>query len=175
MGISAVISSSIAVRAFASYTQNDNTLLVVNEIVDVGDSSERNFEMKVEGKIVTSGIYKERVNNIVTLDLIANLPEISLETKQHLEEWKDFLLWRREIIHKGFKGLRVVKVSYNEKHILVYVVADEKDMDKFRQFLRQDLAIFPLEYSSDPWRLVKSEMKRTVRGEPLGEFRRFTY
>ena len=96
------------------------------------------------------------IQNVLTPQLVEELPKISVLANERLEEWRKFLDFKKELIRQKSVGLRYLTINYDEqKHIfkLLAIANSQQDFELVRRALaRKDLQLFDLNTSTDPWK-----------------------
>lgn len=151
-----------------------NKVLIIDRIIEVSDSEQRNFEVEVNARPFYSeeNVYRINRENVLFDDyFILELPEISMETKANLESWNNYLEWKEQIVKNKLIGLRYIKIDIVDGHYLIYVaVENTEEYKKVRKVLRKnELMLFPLEYSIDKWDFKLNEKKR-IDSFGIGDF-----
>jgi len=109
------------------------------------------------------------VQNILTPQLAQDLPKISVETNNRLQEWRDFLNFKRRLIRQKTAGLRYIHYNLNPNtlHLELLVLADsETKLQEVRRiFTRQNLRLFSLDISSNDWSFALPEDSKDSKGQ----------
>ncbi len=164
--------NSIAIRG---HLASAGTVFVVDRLTDIHDSPPREFETEATVRPFTeeANVYAVRRENVLfTPDFIAELPEISKTTGRHLKQWHEYLEWKRQIVMTKLYGVRYQRLEIVDSELLVYLVFEH--MKAFQYFKRigrrEQLMLYPLDYSTDPWKFRLNERK-FVRGNEIGDFK----
>lgn len=75
-------------------------------------------------------------------------------TEEKLEEWKEYLNWKKELARRQIYGCKYYKVTFDEnrKHLIFWLVfEDEERFQSFRKYLWRDIQVFDNNYSTDKW------------------------
>lgn len=93
--------------------------------------------------------------NVLTEQLANDLPKISVLTNDRLKDWCTFLDFKKRLIKQKTVGLRYLKAKYDmsQEALKVLVIAEnEEELYRcYRTFARQNLQLFDLQVSADPW------------------------
>ena len=185
--------------AFSAYLDEHSSLVVIGywgtrsstpylipESVIISHNSEHptnyEHELECEYQFLGEGEYPSRgIQNVLTPQLVEELPKISVLANERLEEWRKFLGFKKELIRQKSVGLRYLTINYDEqKHIfkLLAIANSQQDFELVRRALaRKDLQLFDLNTSTDPWKFElpsledKRQNKQKVKFE-LGQFKR---
>ena len=133
-------------------------------IITHNDLKAASFEHEIEfvAQQIEDGHYAPSgVQNILTTQLAQGLPKISVETNKRLQDWRDFLNFKRRLIRQKTAGLRYIhyKLNPNTLHLELLVIADSdtKLQEVRRIFTRQSLRLFSLDISSNVWSFALPE------------------
>jgi len=185
--------------AFSAYLDEHSSLVVIGywgtrsatpyfipESVIISHNSEQptnyEHELECEYHFLEDGEYPPRgIQNVLTPQLVEELPKISVLANERLEEWRKFLGFKKELIRQKSVGLRYLTIDYDEqKHIfkLLAIANSQQDFENVRRALsRKDLQLFDLNTSTDPWKFELPSLednrqnKQKVKFE-LGQFKR---
>ena len=155
-----------------------NPVMMINGIVDVARASARPFEREhaVATYASEANVYPayRRRHNLLTPEFLTGLPPISLITRQKLQDWNDYLAWKRRMIEANVAGIRYLRVELTRDGLLCFlaVAESEEAFDRFQKCLRmQELMAFGLGYSRNEWAFEYSQEYRG-RSVGIGDFRR---
>lgn len=145
--------------------------LLVERITDIGSSGGKPFEIEVTA--VPQPASSHRPKNVLTAQLLDKIPEISRHTRHQLEDWKEYLQWRREIIEQELCGLRYISIGSDDKHLKIRaVVQDEAAFLAIEKSLRrEEMLLFPLTYSKHDWQFDYNRDSGFMNPIPLGKMR----
>jgi hypothetical protein len=141
-------------------TGHQAPLFIISNFIEAADLPARPFEREVAAFAVHDSLHAapgtqriQRTNNLLTPQLIADLPPISLETGRQLGEWSDFLEWKQKLIKHRTRGLRYVRREWRGDQIAFSLVGESANaLQKDRQALgREELIAIDLSYSKNPW------------------------
>ncbi|MCB0291461.1 MAG: AAA family ATPase [Calditrichaeota bacterium] len=153
--------------------QHPSPELVIDRVIDIFDAPRRSFELEVSAipLLANNG---ERRDNLFTGRLMLQLPEISKKTREHLQHWKDYLEWKREIVESQLSGLRYFSAEMSGEQLSFRVATEnEAVFETFERSLNRDeLMAFPLRYSSDAWVFNYNRNIRSIPSVALGRFRK---
>ena len=109
-------------------------------------------------------------------DLIDQSVSLTEYTEERLEEWEEYLNWKRELAGRQIEGCKYFKVSVDNEtgNLLFWLVAETKEsFTKFKKFLRRDsIQAFSNQYSTNQWHFDVNIDKNTSKQKntPLGRF-----
>lgn len=135
-------------------------LFRINSFIETANLPARSFEREVTAFAVhdslqfTPGQQRiQRVNNLLTPQLLADLPPITQQTEKQLIEWTEFLRWKESLIRHKARGLRYVSREWRGEHLVFSLIAQSTQaLQKDRKALgRDDLVAFQVGQSKDPW------------------------
>lgn len=123
---------------------------------------------------VVRDLQPPRNNNVLTQELARSLPPISLQTRERLTDWADFLEWKRKLVQEKTRGLRYVQRQWRGDQVVFRVVAESEPWlrETYRGVSRMDVSAFERQVSADAWtfRLDDSTTKgRYPRQTELGQ------
>lgn len=155
-------------------TDKPSPLFLINGFIETGDLPPRSFEREVTAFAVhdslkfTPGQQRiQRVENLLTPQLLADLPPITQETENQLADWTEFLQWKERLIRKKARGLRYISREWSEEQLVFSLVAQSaQDLEiDLKALGRNDLVAFQVEQSSDSWAfgLPEREERRLPR------------
>ncbi|MCV4285122.1 AAA domain-containing protein [Pseudomonas capsici] len=153
-------------------------LFIINNFIEVADLPARPFEREVAGFAVhdslvpVPGVQRiQRNNNLLTPELLEDLPPISLETGRMLGDWTEFLAWKQKLIQHKMRGLRYVGREWRGDQIAFLLIGESASaLQKDRQALgREDLIAVELGYSKNPWVFALPEREERRRLTRLGQ------
>lgn len=141
-------------------TESSSPLFLINSFIETADLPPRSFEREVTAFAVhdtlqsAPGLQRtQRVNNLLTPQLLVDLPPITQQTEQQLTEWTEFLRWKESLIRHKARGLRYISREWRDEQLVFSLVAQSAQaLQKDRKALgRDDLVAFQVEQSKDPW------------------------
>lgn len=155
-------------------TESSSPLFLINGFIETADLPARSFEREVAAFAVhdslqfTPGQQRiQRVNNLLTPQLLADLPPITQQTEKQLTEWTEFLRWKESLIRNKARGLRYISREWRDEQLVFSLVAQSAQaLQKDRKALgRDDLVAFQVEQSKEPWvfGLPEKEERRLPR------------
>lgn len=141
-------------------TEHPSPIFVINGFIETADLPARSFEREVTAFAVhdslqfTQGQPRiQRINNLLTPQLLADLPPITQQTEKQLTEWTEFLRWKESLIRHKARGLRYVSREWRDEQLVFSLIAQSAQvLQKDRKALgRDDLVAFQVGQSKDPW------------------------
>ena len=141
-------------------TESSSPLFLINGFIETADLPARSFEREVTAFAVhdslqfTPGQQRiQRVNNLLTPQLLADLPPITQQTEKQLTEWTEFLRWKESLIRHKARGLRYISRGWRDEQLVFSLVAQSaQTLQKDRKALgRDDLVAFQVGQSKEPW------------------------
>lgn len=153
-------------------------LFIINNFIEVADLPARPFEREIaafavhDSLLPVPGVQRiQRTNNLLTPQLLTDLPPISLETGRKLSEWTDFLAWKQKLIQHKMRGLRYFGREWRGDQIAFFLIGESANaLQKDRQALgREDLIAVELNYSKNPWIFALPEREERRRPTRLGQ------
>lgn len=143
------------------YLPNDITFLfkghiagkvfIVDSVFEVMDTERLDFEVDV---VATPYQSQERIRANFLYDILDNAGSLTEYTGEKLEEWKQYLDWKRELASRQIYGCKYFKIGFDEekKRLNFWLVFDDQDTFKaFRKYLSRDIQVFDNSYSKDEW------------------------
>ena len=152
---------------------------VINEISVIGEyggKKDNELEIKVipYHTNIPEGYRGEYLN-----ELINNSKSIREHLNKNLENWREYLSWREELVKIRLAGIKYFNCYYyyDEKkdlpNIVFHLVSpSKKDFDKIRKYLRREnIKVFDNNYSTNEWKFNFNERNRSLkRAIDLGRF-----
>ena len=143
------------------YIPNDITFLfkghiagkvfIVDSVFEVMDTERLDFEVDV---VATPYQSQERIRANFLYDILDNARSLTEYTGEKLEEWKQYLDWKRELASRQIYGCKYFKIGFDEekKRLNFWLVFDDQGTFKaFRKYLSRDIQVFDNSYSKDEW------------------------
>ena len=143
------------------YIPNDITFLfkghiagkvfIVDSVFEVMDTERLDFEVDV---VATPYQSQERIRANFLYDILDNAGSLTEYTGEKLEEWKQYLDWKRELASRQIYGCKYFKIGFDEekKRLNFWLVFDDQGTFKaFRKYLSRDIQVFDNSYSKDEW------------------------
>lgn len=159
---------------------NRNPSLTVFSFHDGPAGDARDFEVALDVTCrqvarMDPGVRKER--NVLTEDLATALPAISAETAARLQDWGDFLEWKRRLIKANRTAVRFDSRQAGDDHrsVTFRVIGDDEAAltQAIRRLSQSDaLAAFDVSVSEDEWQFQLPSEGREPRGSELGNAKR---
>lgn len=141
-------------------TESPSPLFLINGFVETADLPARSFEREFTAFAVHDSLQSapgqqriQRVNNLLTQQLLADLPPITQQTEKQLTEWTEFLRWKESLIRHKARGLRYISREWRDEKLVFSLISHSAQaMQKDRKALgRDDLVAFQTGQSKDPW------------------------
>jgi hypothetical protein len=141
-------------------TESSSPLFLINGFVETADLPARSFEREFTAFSVHDSLQSapgqqriQRVNNLLTPQLLADLPPITQQTEKQLTEWTEFLRWKESLIRHKARGLRYISREWRDEQLVFSLVAQSAQaLQKDRKALgRDDLVAFQVGQSKEPW------------------------
>lgn len=147
----------------------------VQNFFEVADAPARPYEQSVSVFVYQANPREShvRIRNMLTPELARELPAVAVRTAKQLQNWSDFLTWKRNLILERTRGLRYFRVEWNEDRLVFRVLAENEDSlrESYSAVRQDDATAFSPQVSADPWTFRLSDQdngRRTPRGFPLG-------
>lgn len=150
----------------------------IDRFIETADLPARPFEREFTAFVVHDSLRStqgqqniERVNNLLTPQLLSNLPPITQETGNNLTEWNKFLDWKEELIRNKTCGMRYIRREWRDEQLVFYLVSQRSEsLQKHRKsFGRNDLVVFRVDQSEDPWKFKLPDEGKGYRLPRLGQ------
>lgn len=141
-------------------TESPSPLFRINGFIETADLPARSFEREFTAFAVHDSLQPalgqqriQRVNNLLTPQLLADLPPITQQTEKQLTEWTEFLRWKESLIRHKARGLRYISREWRDEQLVFSLISQNaQTMQKDRKALgRDDLVAFHIGQSKDPW------------------------
>lgn len=123
----------------------------IDSVFEVMDTEQLDFEVNV---VATPYKTPERIGANFLYDILDNAGSLTEYTGEKLEEWKQYLEWKREIASRQIYGCKYFKVGFDEekKKLNFWLVFEGQDAFKaFKKYLSRDIQVFDNNYSKDEW------------------------
>lgn len=150
-------------------------LLTVTAITEMADSHilpyENEFSVLTYTRPENLHPRRLRKNSVLNQAHMEELPLISVTTRQNLQDWKNYLEWKKRITQSRLAGLRYLKVDREGGLLRFLVVAqNEEELSSFkRKAQKQHLMVFGTSYSKDAW-FFSHNPRHQRKGRNLGNF-----
>lgn len=160
----------------ASWKRNyPNPEFRIERVSEISDAACRPFEREIEVFTYRADPHRRlpRNDNVLTQEFIASLPPISQQTERRLENWTDYLEWKRKLVRETARGLRYIEWKTKGKSLLFTVAGqDQKSLQLQSEALRrEDVSAFELSISAHEWNLNLNEKQGRPKSLRLGEAR----
>ncbi|SDH93260.1 AAA domain-containing protein [Vibrio xiamenensis] len=169
--------STVSIRGYWPVRKREPVFIPEDIFTTYNDDSAASYE--VELLATASSLKPERNSrdNVLTPKLAQELPLISVKTADRLQEWLEFLKFKRALVSEKTIGLRYLKFDLNEQDQLEFLVVggSKKELEQANQvFRRKALEAYELSISTDNWQFNISDKKlanRIPRGMELGQLK----
>lgn len=124
---------------------------IVDSVFEVADTERLDFEVDVKA---TPYRTLERIRGNFLYDILDRADSITAYTGEKLEEWKEYLNWKKELASRQIYGCKYYKVEFDEKtkRLHFWLVFENQDVFKaFKKYLSRDIQVFNNDYSDDRW------------------------
>ena len=142
---------------------------IVDSVHEVADIEQLDFEVDV---VATPYANPERIiGGNFLYDILDKAGSLTEYTGEKLEEWKEYLDWKRELAGRQIYGCKYYKVSLDEqkRRLNFWLVFENPDVFKsFKKYLGRDIQVFDNNYSKDKWHFE-------FAGDPNDRRQRFNY
>ncbi len=105
-------------------TESSAPLFLINGFIEAADLPARPFEREITAFAVHDSLQPapgqqriQRVNNVLTPQLLADLPPITQQTEKQLTEWTEFLRWKESLIRRKARGLRYISREWRDEQL----------------------------------------------------------
>ena len=168
--------STICIRGFWGVNQRNPVFIPEDIFTSFNDEHATNYE---ETLTSASSIRPERrcTDNILTRELAAALPAISVKAAERLEAWQEFLTFKKQLFDRKTIGLRYLECTVTPENNLAFLVVSE-DAQLINQaghlFKRKSLEAYELGISQNKWDFTLDANKKSTRipqGEELGQLK----
>ena len=141
-------------------TDHPAPIFQINNFIETANLPARAFEREITAFAVHDSLQFapgqqriQRVNNLLTPQLLADLPPITQQTEKQLTEWTEFLRWKESLIRHKARGLRYISREWRDEQLVFSLIAQSTPaLQKDRKALgRDDLVAFQTGQSKDPW------------------------
>ncbi|MDH1316117.1 AAA domain-containing protein [Shewanella xiamenensis] len=142
-------------------TEVQAPLFSIRNFIETADLPARSFEREITAFAIHDSLQQpppgvrgiQRTNNLLTPQLLAELPPITQQTQTQLAEWSEFLQWKESLIRYKARGLRYIAREWRDDQLVFSLVAQSsQELQKCRKALgRDDLIAFQIGQSKDPW------------------------
>ena len=124
---------------------------IVDSVFEIMDTKLLSFEV---GGVATPYRTPERIRANFLFDILNRANSLTKYTAEKLEEWKEYLAWRRELASRQIYGCKYFKVGFDEekKKLIFWLVFKNQDEFKsFKKYLNRDIQVFDNNYSKNKW------------------------
>lgn len=148
---------------------------IVNSIYDVANTEQLDFEVDV---YATPYENPEMIHSNFLYDILDNTGSLIEYTEERLEEWEEYLNWKKELAKCQIYGCKYYKVAFDDttKRLNFWLVFKDKDaFEAFKKYLGRDIQAFDNNYSKNKWYFdfVGNDKNKNVRfnSVELGRYR----
>lgn len=124
----------------------------VDSVFEVMDTEKLDFEVDVEAIPYRSS---EKIRANFLFGILDNAGSLTEYTGEKLDEWKQYLDWKRELASRQIYGCKYYKVEFDKetKSLNFWLVFEDQDAFKsFKKYLwREDIQVFDNNYSKEYW------------------------
>lgn len=159
-------------------TESSSPLFLVNGFIETADLPARSFEREFTAFAVHDSLQPlpgqqriQRVNNLLTPQLLNDLPPITQQTEKQLSEWTEFLQWKESLVRHKARGLRYISRGWRDEQLIFTLAGQsEQALQEDRKALgRSDLVAFNVGESKEPWVFGLPEREGRRRPTRLGQ------
>ena len=124
---------------------------IVESVFEIMDTELLDFEVDV-----TATPYRtpEKIHANFLYDILDYADSLTEYTAEKLEEWKEYLAWKRELASRQIYGCKYFKVGFDEeKRRLIFwlVFKNQDEFKSFKKYLSRDIQVFDNNYSKNKW------------------------
>ena len=148
---------------------------IVDSVFEVIDTEQLDFEVDV---FATPYRTPDRIGANFLYDILNNAGSLTEYTGEKLEEWKQYLNWKRELASRQIYGCKYFKVGFDaeKKRLNFWLVFEDQDAFKtFKKYLSRDIQVFDNNYSKDEWHFDfagdSNNRKQRFNSVELGRYR----
>ncbi len=146
--------------------------LRINGLVGLHDHHPRAFESLLTVVPVRGSLFARNPDdNLLASSWFDSSPSMGGTTSARLQEWSDYLEWKRKLIDAGVAGARYVARTLGADGVWTFdvVLSDTPKRAAIQKALKKrDICTLSQDYSEDAWELKWAETRRGSRGN-LGE------
>ena len=148
---------------------------IVESIFEIMDTELLDFEVDV-----TATPYRtpERIHANFLYEILDDADSLTEYTGEKLEEWKEYLAWKRELASRQIYGCKYFKVGFDEeKRRLIFwlVFKNQDEFKSFKKYLSRDIQVFDNNYSKNKWHFDfigdTNNRKKRFNSIDLGRYR----
>lgn len=147
---------------------------IVDSIYETADTEQLDFEVDC---IVTPYRNPEMVHGGNFLyDIIDEANSLTEYTGEKLQEWKEYLEWKKELAKCQIFGCKYYKVTFDEERtrLVFWLVCEDKEyFHAFKRYLGREIQVFDNNYSKDKWRFEFSydDKRKIYNSIEIGRYR----
>lgn len=151
---------------------------VIDEIKVIGEhNGKKDYEREIRVFPYHTNIPKGHRGEFLN-ELINSTEPIREHLNKNLENWRDYLSWREELVKIRLVGIKYFNRYYyydnknNLPNIVFQLVSpSKKDFDKIRKYLRREnIKVFNNNYSTDEWQFKFNEKNKNRNAMDLGSY-----
>ena len=148
---------------------------IVDSVFEIMDTELLSFEV---GGVATPYRTPERIWANFLFDILDRASSLTKYTGEKLEEWKEYLAWKRELASRQIYGCKYFKVGFDEeKRRLIFwlVFKNQDEFKSFKKYLSRDIQVFDNNYSKNKWHFDfigdTNNRKKRFNSIDLGRYR----
>ncbi len=168
--------TAISISGYWPTAANNPKFIPENIFISHNDDQATHYEIALDATPSSLTPERNANNNVLTPTLAKKLPLISVKTAKNLNNWIEFIEFKRQLVKQKQVGIRYLNVNINQQEQLVFVVLcpaseDIKNIGKI--FQRKELEVFNQQISTDScyFKLKDQENKKSTnnRDYQLGQ------
>lgn len=146
---------------------------IVDSIHETADTEQLDFEVDCNARPYKN---PSMIRENFLYDLKDEAGSLTEYTGEKLEEWQEYLRWKKELASRQIFGCKYYKITFDEKNkrIIFWLICESKEyFQRFRKYLNRDIQVFDNDYSSDKWRFnfASDNRKKRYNSIELGRFK----
>lgn len=155
-----------------THPSKDNDYLIVDRIVDIYNTSKRDFEkeIKVNIKVIKERSKTNIEDNVLDEEILKDLEPISKITGEKIKLWESYLNWKLKIIKNKLSAVKYIKKYIDNEYITFELLCEKEDIKNIKKLIKsKDIKAFQNKYSSDRWKFkYNDDPKNYNRPQNLG-------
>jgi len=169
--------TAISVSGYWPTKTSKPVFIPENIFISHNDDQPTKYEIEIDVAPSTIALTRIDHNNVLTPELAKNLPLISVKTAKNLNNWLEFINFKRELVKEKNIGLRYLRYELNNKNQLEFTVLSSSvtGMEQASKvFSRKSLEAFEVSISSDMCEFTINDDKKNYkspRGFELGQIK----
>ncbi|QEY26361.1 AAA domain-containing protein [Neisseria zalophi] len=173
------LSKNIAITVLGlCLTDKPNPIFTPQSIaLTYGKQGPTNYEKESEvlfQKLDEGKFPPRKANNALSSTFLKSLPKFAISAKERLEAWKEFLIFKENLIKHKTQGVRYLKWKFleNSEQLKFDVIFENQQaLNSIKKaFSRQNLHTFELKTSSDPYRFILPKNNSNKLDNSFGNF-----